>query len=210
MSDTTIDEDDILQFDEEDGPIIGYNFPPNIKHIDFYNYRHSLVGVEFPPLQSIYIEFYNLSLHGVNFQNVKKLLLNDCLDIPELNLFSIIIKNVKLNNIILSNINEVKLIKCNIGELFANNIDKLTIDKCCISHVQIDVNYLKYIKDKISRPIFSIKCHTIEVDNFNDFDSMYLSNDMIIKTGQKIDDNRFCLIGPNTYRYNNFGMVFID
>jgi len=46
--------------------------------------------------------------------------------------------------------------------------------------------------------------------NFNDFDSMYLSNDMIIKTGQKIDDNRFCLIGPNTYRYNNFGMVFID
>jgi hypothetical protein len=221
MTDTTIDEDDILQFDEDDGPIIGYNFPPNIRHIDFYNYRHSLVGVEFPQLKSICIARYNISLNGVNFQNIKKLTLDRCLDVPELTLRSmcaidkLTIEFIRTSHVDISNVDELIFLNCDINEIYAKNINKLTINNCFTSYVQTDANYLKYINTKsIFREYrlsaFNIKCNTIEVNDFNDFDSMSLANGTIIKAGQEINDSRFQQIGPNTYQYNNFGMVFID
>jgi hypothetical protein len=198
-------------FDES---LEGFAFPESVQIVWFIDYQHSLDNVVFSQnVKILKLIRYNLPLNG-NFQNIQRLILDDCQTIVPANINDItIINGLSNNQIIADAVQRYSFIDCQVLNTTFENTKLIKFENCAVENVSFssELEFLYTDTDILKQLHFSIPCKLyIQCQ----FEIIEFDHDMIIMTHQIIDHPRYKLMescdGKYVYEYRQFKLVFVD
>ena len=145
-------------FDES---LEGFAFPESVQIVWFIDYKHSLDNVIFPQtIRIIKLIRYNLPLNG-NFQNIQRLILDDCQTIVPANINDItIINGLSNNQIIADAVHRYSFIDCQVLNTTFENTKLIKFENCTVENVSFssELEFLYTDTDILKQLHFSRPC----------------------------------------------------
>lgn len=198
-------------FDES---LEGFFFPESVQIVWFIDYKHSLDNVIFPQtIRIIKLIGYNLPLNG-NFQNIQRLILDDCQTIVPANVKEItIIKGRSRDQIIADEVQRYSFMDCQILNTTFENTKQINFENCTVENVSFssELKFLATDTDNLKQFCFSGPCNLYIHCSFEIIEFEY---DMTIITKHNINHPKYELIqvanNNHIYAYRPFKLIFVD